>query len=63
MDHRSLKNDNYGRDQFIINDPGTVVINPAPQKERDSLQQTLLATVKEEVQRRLAQSLHTVVDA
>lgn len=58
MDQR---NENRGRDQNIINQPGTVVINPSQQPERPRTEQQLLQIVKEEVESRLRQSLHNAV--
>ncbi len=58
MDQR---NENRGRDQNIINQPGTVVINPSHQPERSRTEQQLLQFVKQEVESRLRQSLHNAV--
>jgi DNA polymerase III delta prime subunit len=54
-------NTNYGRDQNIINQPGTVIIHGQEKPSRPRNEQLLLKQVKEEVTSRLAQSLHNAV--
>jgi hypothetical protein len=57
------QNINYGRDQFVINQPGNVEIAPQSAAQRDPVLKKLLGMVQHEVKERLAQSLHRVVDA
>lgn len=56
------QNNNYGRDQYILNQPGTVIVNSPAAEVRDPIQRKLLEIVRKEVCDRLAQSLHQVVE-
>ncbi|GAB4345398.1 MAG: hypothetical protein OHK0047_38730 [Leptolyngbyaceae cyanobacterium] len=55
------ENTNYGGDQNIINQPGTVIIHGQGKPDRPRNELLLLQAVKEEVASRLQQSLHNAV--
>lgn len=55
------ENRNYGHDQNIINQPGTVIIQGREKPVRPRSEQLLLQAISDEVNGRLAQSLHHAV--